>query len=186
MTNKIDTNKKYQTREGNEAHIFYITTDDVLYQVSGQIKKGDTWINTEWNIYGSNIDGDEHPYDLIEVVEENTSDFDPTQNRVPSCLLTKGEKEILRNWPHGLELYDCFKCCWHDVIDPTFSGTLIYRAKPAPERIVTWANVYDGWIGPLHKSRKKADDSALVNRLCVYRIERDADGGNPEISVEDV
>ena len=60
-----------------------------------------------------------------------------------------------------------------------------------PKRITTWHNVYSDWIGPQCSSRGDSDDidtslkSALVSeRLCVYRIERDADGGNPEIFVE--
>jgi hypothetical protein len=62
-----------------------------------------------------------------------------------------------------------------------------------PKRITTWHNVYDNWVGPQCSSRSDADDidnvlrDALVSvRLCVHRIERDEDGGNPEIFVEEV
>ena len=62
-----------------------------------------------------------------------------------------------------------------------------------PKRITTWHNVYGDWLGPQCSIRSDADDidtslkSALVSeRLCVYRIERDPDGGNPEIFVEEV
>ena len=62
-----------------------------------------------------------------------------------------------------------------------------------PKRITTWHNVYNDWIGPQCSSRSDADDTdnvlrdALVPvRRCVYRIERDEDGGNPEIFVEEV
>ena len=61
------------------------------------------------------------------------------------------------------------------------------------KRITTWHNVYYDWLGPQCSIRSDADDidtslkSALVSeRLCVYRIERDEDGGNPEIFVEEV
>ena len=51
-----------------------------------------------------------------------------------------------------------------------------------PKRIATWHNVYTDWISPgvtdLGRNPQK--------RLCVYRIERDEDGGNPEIFVEEV
>ena len=47
-----------------------------------------------------------------------------------------------------------------------------------PKRTTTWHNVYSDSITAHAYSRKK--------RLCVYRIERDEDGGNPEIFVEDV
>ena len=50
-----------------------------------------------------------------------------------------------------------------------------------PKRITTWHNVYTDWISPgvtdLGRNPQK--------RLCVYRIERDEDGGNPEIFVEE-
>ena len=60
------------------------------------------------------------------------------------------------------------------------------------KRITTWHNVYNDWIGPQCSSRSGADEmyhsveSALDPvRLCVYRIERDEDGGNPEIFKEE-
>ena len=62
-----------------------------------------------------------------------------------------------------------------------------YDLHDIPKRIITWHNVYAKWIGGSCSSRRKADDMAgNDNRLCVYRIERDEDGGNPEIFVEKV
>ena len=63
-----------------------------------------------------------------------------------------------------------------------------------PKRISTWHNVYnDGWIGNPFFTRKLADEhydacKALRPRprLCVYRIERDEDGGNHEMFKEEV
>ena len=62
-----------------------------------------------------------------------------------------------------------------------------------PKRLTTWHNVYNNWVSPECSSRSDADDidnslkSALNPvRLCVYRIERDEDGSNPEIFVEKV
>lgn len=61
-----------------------------------------------------------------------------------------------------------------------------------PKRITGWHNVYDGWVGHQFFTRSHADEhyyacKALKRRprLCVYRIERDEDGGNPEIFVEE-
>ena len=61
-----------------------------------------------------------------------------------------------------------------------------------PKRITTWHNVYDTWLGPQCSSRSDADDIhtsigdyVTAPRLCVYRIERDEDGSNPEIFVEE-
>ena len=59
-----------------------------------------------------------------------------------------------------------------------------------PKRITTWHNVYGDWIGPQCSSRSDADDTNAVlirrDRLCVYRIERDEDGGNHEMFKEEV
>ena len=58
------------------------------------------------------------------------------------------------------------------------------------KRITTWQNVYPNWIGPPCSTRSDADTAnkglGITNRLCVYRIERDEDGGNHEIFVEEV
>ena len=60
-----------------------------------------------------------------------------------------------------------------------------------PKRITTWHNVYGNWIGSQCSSRSEADDTSLEDcltdpRLCVYRIERDEDGGNFEMFKEEV
>ena len=67
-----------------------------------------------------------------------------------------------------------------------------YDLHDIPKRITTWHNVYPTWIGPQCSSRSDADlgdhsEGFLAEeRFCVYRIERDEDGGNPEIFVEKV
>ena len=61
------------------------------------------------------------------------------------------------------------------------------------KRITTWHNVYDDWVDHQCSTRSDADehhhhlvdDYITDKRLCVYRIERDEDGGNPEIFVEE-
>ena len=55
-----------------------------------------------------------------------------------------------------------------------------------PKRISTWHNVYGRWFGHHWSSRRHADEAKSEDRRCVYRIERDEDGGNPEIFVEKV
>ena len=61
-----------------------------------------------------------------------------------------------------------------------------------PKRITTWHNVYGDWISPQRSTRSDADlgdhsEGYLAEeRFCVYRIERDEDGGNFEIFVEEV
>ena len=56
------------------------------------------------------------------------------------------------------------------------------------ERITTWHNVYDWGVTAGWTSRKGAEDENIANTVClfVYRIERDEDGSNPEIFVEEV
>lgn len=70
----------------------------------------------------------------------------------------------------------------------TFSSLGIngFDLHDIPKRIITWHNVYDGWISPPHSRRGDTDLGRNPrDRLCVYRIERDKDGGNPEIFVEE-
>ena len=61
-----------------------------------------------------------------------------------------------------------------------------------PKRITTWHNVYYDWIGPQCSTRSDADmgdhsgDYLTEERFCVYRIERDEDGGNFEMFREEV
>lgn len=65
-----------------------------------------------------------------------------------------------------------------------------YDLHDIPKRITTWHNVYANCIGPQCSSRSDADKTdrelRIMKRFCVYRIERDEDGGNPEIFVEEV
>ena len=64
-----------------------------------------------------------------------------------------------------------------------------YDLHDIPKRITTWHNVYANWIGSACLTRSDADetdiDMRIMKRLCVYRIERDEDGGNPEIFAEE-
>ena len=55
-----------------------------------------------------------------------------------------------------------------------------------PKRITTWHNVYGTYTHSSYVSRSLADQASIAKRLCVYRIERDEDGRNPEIFVEEV
>ena len=54
------------------------------------------------------------------------------------------------------------------------------------KRLTTWHNVYPD--GPSFARNRIEEEATLSSnpRICVYRIERDADGGNPEIFVEKV
>jgi hypothetical protein len=70
-------------------------------------------------------------------------------------------------------------------VDPTDDTCL----HDIPKRITTWHNVYqDATLG--YNSFTSRDQtfphSVGLKGICVYRIERDEDGGNPEIFVEEV
>jgi hypothetical protein len=66
-------------------------------------------------------------------------------------------------------------------------GISYYDLHDIPKRVTTWHNVYRGAnVAVGCGSRQGADRSAVRSRACVYRIERDEDGCNPEIFVEDV
>ncbi len=66
-------------------------------------------------------------------------------------------------------------------------GKTTFDLHDIPKRITTWHNVYKTWLGLQCAAREYADACKDgENRLCVYRIERDEDGGNPEIFVEEV
>lgn len=74
-------------------------------------------------------------------------------------------------------------------VDPTdymYAGNDLHDI---PKRITTWHNVYqDATLG--YNSFTSRDQTFLhsvgLKGLCAYRIERDEDGGNPEIFVEEV
>lgn len=61
-----------------------------------------------------------------------------------------------------------------------------YDLHDIPKRITTWHNVYANLMSAGFYTRSAADEVAYAVRPCVYRIERDEDGGNPEIFVEKV
>ena len=84
--------------------------------------------------------------------------------------------------------------CWTEkgsmfTIEEALGGDL----HDIPKRITTWHNVYGGWVDHQSSTRKLADEHHEAckgfrsrPRPCVYRIERDEDGSNPEIFVEEV
>ena len=80
--------------------------------------------------------------------------------------------------------------CWteHGGVYPKHQNR--HDLHDIPKRIKTWCNVYTGWLSPIYYTRSGADSQSALSDLmdrhrhCVYRIERDEDGGNPEIFVE--
>ena len=82
---------------------------------------------------------------------------------------------------------------WTDLGATHSDYTSPYDLHDTSKRITTWHNVYDNWVSSTYFTRSHADEHydackefSPRPRLCVYRIERDEDGGNPEIFVEEV
>ena len=71
-------------------------------------------------------------------------------------------------------------------VDPTDYMYAGFDLHDIPKRIITWHNNYGDWLGLQCFSRSDADKAVGGGRLCVYRFERDEDGGNLEVFVEEV
>ena len=118
--------------------------------------------------------------------DRNKCIMDLTKIEKPFALLTPEEQAALQEWPHGWETVD-HGGVWSSVPRPGWYPEFTYRAKPAPKRIATWHNLYsDGWLESGQASRADADTyiHPSKSRLCVYRIERNADGSYPMTFVE--
>ena len=92
-----------------------------------------------------------------------------------------------RDFPLAGYFPDGTTVCWTEGGSLLINGSSHSDLHDISKRITTWHNVYDNSIGPQRFNRRHSDDSrGRHDRLCVYRIERDEDGGNPEIFVEKV
>jgi len=102
---------------------------------------------------------------------------------------------ILGRGPHELFPFIGYDCdgdafAWTEHGRGYPLGASLFDLHDIPKRITTWHNVYANWVDHQCSTRSDADEHHSVDdtakRLCVYRIERDEDGGNPEIFVEEV
>lgn len=113
------------------------------------------------------------------------------KNTTPFGLLSKEEQDYLRTQAkQGKQLlvWGTIKPDkWVYVDDDLFYPTDVYRTIAEPERVVMWLNIYPTSTILFHKSRGAADEAALSNRICVFRIEWDKkDGGNYVMVREEV
>jgi len=102
----------------------------------------------------------------------------------PAVILGIGPNEV---YPYVG--YDCTgdPCSWtEDGRECSYTSSNGEDLHDIPKRITTWHNVYGDLMSAGFYTRSAADEVAYAVRLCVYRIERDEDGGNPEIFVEEV
>jgi len=107
---------------------------------------------------------------------------DLTAIKTPWCLLDDDTQARLRAEPEVQMLQ--YGGAWVKVTS-SWTGIYTYRAKSKPVRVVRWVNVYQNGNGPSYGSRASADLYLGSNRLYVFRIECDEDGGNPTISREE-
>ena len=117
--------------------------------------------------------------------------IDITKNTTPHGLLREIDPEAaaaLEAWPHGWEYWSNPAREWRIAPDDcSFVSIAVYRAIPAPVRVVRWHNMHAcGAIGYGYKSRKLADERAYSDCIAVLRIERDGDGSNVTVTVEAV
>lgn len=123
--------------------------------------------------------------------------FTPPEDFPAEYVDSNGDKAvILGRGPHEVFPFIGHNAAGHArywTEEGTFSSLGIngFDLHDIPKRITTWHNVYGDWISPQRSTRSDADlgdhsEGYLAEeRLCVYRIERDPDGGNPEIFVEE-
>ena len=119
--------------------------------------------------------------------------FTPPTEFPAEYVDSNGDKAvILGRGPHGVFPFighsaDGGAASWTATGIFHTEGTSRYDLHDIPKRITTWHNVYKTWLGLQCAAREYADACKDgENRLCVYRIERDEDGSNPEIFVEEV
>jgi hypothetical protein len=100
--------------------------------------------------------------------------FDPTTNRAPWGLLTEQERNVLTEWPHGIEFFGGARAQgWFDTNTTTWNSNTVYRGKPAPVVTSKWFNIYpDGTLGTNWGNRKQADGCPKARvRIAVLRID---------------
>jgi hypothetical protein len=93
----------------------------------------------------------------------------PTTNLIQTGLLTLKQRDALKAWPHGYELYA--SGVWVSCLPVWSMKDDVYRGKPAPVVTSVWFNRYrDAMTGPYY-SREEADDIAWITRVYVLRID---------------
>jgi hypothetical protein len=118
--------------------------------------------------------------------------FTPPTEFPAEYVDSNGDKAvILGRGPHKVFPFighnaDGCASSWTERGDYYDDGQSQYDLHDTPKRITTWHNVYGDWLGLQYFSRSDADKAAGGGRLCVYRFERDEDGGNFEVFREEV
>ena len=99
---------------------------------------------------------------------------DDTQRKLDDHADAGGVVEIWRD--HGWSV--CKYINWDEY--------LTYRAKPKPQRLVTWMQWDDEWGSFAAETLGEAKELQSKDGGYIYRIERDEDGSNPTIELVEV
>ena len=106
----------------------------------------------------------------------------PETNRIPWGLLTEDEQAALQACEHGWVLYTK-KGAWKACASPSH-GSVVYRAKPAPKKIVVWLHYDNECLWTVWAEKDEAQDSLNAWGGWVKRIECDEDGSNMIVTDE--
>ena len=107
--------------------------------------------------------------------------IDLSNNRVPFGLLTKEERDHLRNWKGGIE-YHNGSPGWRSC-EPCWLHTSVYRTVSPPKREELFL-VWDGQCS-IHMYGALTDAKEHTQKYggTIYRITRNEDGSDPQIAV---
>ena len=101
MTDEIDINKQYRTKNGHEVRI-YATDGAGTYSVHGAILKNGEWGFARWNKYGVDIYGSHDGDNLVEVKPRIRRTY--WANIYDTGLTYHDTKEDANNYKMGLRL----------------------------------------------------------------------------------
>ena len=138
------------------------------------------------NFYKKEDDGWNREYhfkaeQVLEALEMNIT-WTPETNRIPWGLLTEDEQAALQECSHGWEVYIYDQ--WETSKAPAWCSVAIYRAKPAPKRIVVWLHYDDECLWTVWAEKDEAQDSLNAWGGFLKRIEMDEDGSNVVVTDE--
>ena len=113
------------------------------------------------------------------------NDFDPTTNRIPFGLLEDDEREALKAWLHGFQIYYAGE--WINLNHLRWSAGSVYRGKPAPVMETKWVTFYDsGEAGATYLSKEAALDRAKKGKDVIGIVRVDVCNGVPTFTFEPI
>ena len=104
---------------------------------------------------------------------------DLTQITCPFGMLDDDTKERLR----ACNEVEIFEGCWTNKQGLSWFYSTTYRAKPKPQRLVTWLQWDHDDEALCCEDRHEADLCLMRYGGYIYKIEREEDGSNPTIEL---